>query len=43
MPEAIALLTGGLLAFLFSDAPPARRLRRRVRQAVRAVFGGDRP
>jgi len=43
MPEAIALLTGGLLAFLFSDAPHPRRLRRRVRQAVRAVFGGDRP
>ncbi len=43
MPEAIALLTGALLAFAFSGAPAPRRFRRRVRRAVRAMFGGDRP
>lgn len=43
MPEAIALLTGALLAFAFSGAPPARRFRRSVRRAVRALFRGDRP
>lgn len=44
MAESVAILTGAALAFaMFSDAPPARRLRRRVRAAVRSIFGGDRP
>lgn len=44
MAESIAILVGAALAFaMFSDAPPARRLRRRVRSAARSIFGGDRP
>ncbi len=43
MAESIAILIGAALAFMFSDAPTARRLRRRVRSAARSIFGGDRP
>lgn len=44
MAESIAILIGATLAFaLISDAPPARRLRRRVRSAARSILGGDRP
>lgn len=45
MAEAVAsFMIGASLAFaMFSDTAPARRLRHRVRNAVRAIFGDDRP
>lgn len=43
MAESATILIGAALAFMFSGAPPARRLRRRVRSAARSILGGDRP